>query len=53
MTKNTCMLMRKQFCRLALFFRMFPCEGAPPENIRKPLVFWCSQGVKRALGRKG
>ena len=25
-----------------------------PENIRKPLVFWCFQGdQKEALGRKG
>ena len=31
---------------------MFPFD--PPENIRKPLVFWCFQGdQKGTLGRKG
>ena len=31
---------------------MFPFD--PPENIRKPKVFWCFQGdQKRTLGRKG
>ena len=36
---------------LTLFFPMFPFD--PPENIRKPKVFWCFQGdQKRTLGRK-
>ena len=31
---------------------MFPFD--PPENIRKPKVFWCFQGdQKGTLGRKG
>ena len=38
--------------RLTLFFSMFPFDS--PENIRKPLVFWCFQGnQKGTLGRKG
>ena len=37
---------------LTLFLPMFPFD--PPENIRKPLVFWCFQGdQKGTLGRKG
>ena len=37
--------------RLTLFFSMFPFDS--PENIRKPLVFWCFQGnQKRTLRRK-
>ena len=37
---------------LTLFFPMFHFD--PPENIRKPLFFWCFQGdQKRKLGREG
>ena len=37
---------------LTLFFPMFPFD--PPENIRKPKVFWCFQGdQKGTLGSKG
>ena len=37
---------------LAIFFPMFPFD--PPENIRKPLVFYHFQGdQKGTLGRKG
>ena len=37
---------------LTLFFPMLPFD--PPENIRKPSVFWCFQGdQKGTLGRKG
>ena len=39
------------FC-LTLYFPMFPFD--PPENIRKPKVFWCFQGdQKGTLGSKG
>ena len=31
--------------KLAIFFPMFPFD--PPENIRKPLVFWCFQGDQK------
>ena len=37
---------------LTLFFPMFPFD--PPENIRKPKVFWCFQGYQKGtLRRKG
>ena len=37
---------------LTLYFPMFHFD--PPENIRKPLVFWCFQGdQKGTLGSKG
>ena len=37
---------------LTLYFPIFPF--APPENIRKPKVFWCFQGdQKGTLGSKG
>ena len=37
---------------LTLYFPMFPFD--PPENIRKPKVFWCFQGdQKGTLGSKG
>ena len=32
-----------QHTNLTLFFPMFPSD--PPENIRKPKVFWCSKSV--------
>ena len=36
---------------LTLFFLVFPFD--PPENIRKPMVFWCFQGdQKGTFGRK-
>ena len=36
---------------LTPYFSMFPFD--PPENIRKPLVFWCFQGgQKGTLGSK-
>ena len=36
---------------LTLFFPMFPFD--PPENIRKPLVFWSFQGDQKGkVGRK-
>ena len=47
---NTLMYMNTM-C-LTLYFPMFPFD--PPENIRKPLVFWCFQGdQKGTLGSKG
>ena len=37
---------------LTLSFPVFPFD--PPENIRKPLVFWCFQGdQKETLGKNG
>ena len=47
---------RLQWCittiLLTLYFPMFPFD--PPENIRKPKVFWCFQGdQKGTLGSKG
>ena len=39
------------YVTLTLFFTLFPFD--PPENIRKPLVFWCFQGdQKGTLERK-
>ena len=41
-----------QQSNLTFFFQIFPFDL--PENIRKPLVFWCFQGdQKETLGRKG
>ena len=40
-------------CLLSLltdFFQMFPFD--PPENIRKPCVFWCFQGDQQETVRK-
>ena len=40
-----------QQSNLAFFFQIFPFDL--PENIRKPLVFWCFQeDQKETLGRK-
>ena len=40
-----------QWFILTLFFPIFPFN--PPENMRKPMVFWCFQEAqKRTLGRK-
>ena len=42
----------KQSTFLTLFFPMLPLD--PPENIRKPFVFWCFQGdQKETLGKIG
>ena len=44
------LILQKKY--LTLFFPLFPFD--PPENIRKPKVFWCFQGdQKGTLGRKG
>ena len=41
-----------QWISLTLFFSMSSFD--PPENIKKPLVFWCFQGdQKGTLGKKG
>ena len=45
-------LHKKWSYSLTLFFPMLPFH--PPENIRKPKVFWCFQGDQNGtLGRKG
>ena len=50
--KETFDVIYRQYQILTLFFSMFPF--VPPENIRKPNVFWCFQwDQKGTLGRKG
>ena len=47
---NSCVVTKISFA-LILFFPMFPFD--PPENIRKPWVFWRFQGdQKGTMGRK-